>query len=300
MSGIVTLRIGLVAKALSRPTPQNARRGLCPRWSFRCAPVLALLQPSSPRFVVVTLRLFATWGFAATRAKPGPIAWVLGFCPRSAPSALLTTAPRFFEKIKKTGSRQGPGPQKSAAHDTTAPPRVAAGCQEVAEALQLFCGPFCVQKTRPAPGVPRFPVRTNGLIPQTARTEGHCFPAPPLEKVDSEPVFTTLTIPPGRIFFRHTALIFLEIHKVFLRQIALSGEKISRPSGTFGCEYRFSVYHTLRLPSSPSGPAGAKRAKNIFSFVANSGKVWYTDSNNHVMRGFPLRGTDGSGRIEYP
>ena len=29
-----------------------------------------------------------------------------------------------------------------------------------------------------------------------------------------------------RIFFRNTALIFLEIHKGFLRQIALSCEKI--------------------------------------------------------------------------
>ena len=46
-------------------------------------------------------------------------------------------------------------------------------------------------------------------------------------------------MPLRRIFFRHTALIFLEIHKVFLRQIALSGEKISRPFGIFGCEYRF-------------------------------------------------------------
>ena len=53
------------------------------------------LPVDSPRFCVVTLRLFATRGFAAIRAKPGPTSWVLGFCPRSAPSALLTTAPRF-------------------------------------------------------------------------------------------------------------------------------------------------------------------------------------------------------------
>ena len=45
---------------------------------------------------VVTLRLFATRGFAATRAKPAPAARRLGFSPRSAPSALLTTAPRFL------------------------------------------------------------------------------------------------------------------------------------------------------------------------------------------------------------
>ena len=45
--------------------------------------------------------------------------------------------------------------------------------------------------------------------------------------------------PCGRVFFRHTALRFLAIHKVFLRKRALSGEKIPRPPGIFGCEYRF-------------------------------------------------------------
>ena len=34
--------------------------------------------------------------------------------------------------------------------------------------------------------------------------------------------------PKQQIFFRHTALIFLAIHKVSRRQIALSGENISR------------------------------------------------------------------------
>ena len=48
---VVTLQSGLVAKDLSHPTPQNVRRGRCPLWPFRFAPVLALLQPVSPRFV---------------------------------------------------------------------------------------------------------------------------------------------------------------------------------------------------------------------------------------------------------
>ena len=50
------------------------------------------------RFRIVTLRLFATRGFAATQAKPSPTSWALGFCLRSAPSALLTTAQRFSEQ----------------------------------------------------------------------------------------------------------------------------------------------------------------------------------------------------------
>ena len=42
------------------------------------------------------------------------------------------------------------------------------------------------------------------------------------------PCLKTVNKPKQRIFFRHTALIFLAIHKVSRRQIALSGEKISR------------------------------------------------------------------------
>ena len=42
------------------------------------------------------------------------------------------------------------------------------------------------------------------------------------------PCLKNVNKPKQRIFFRHTALIFLAIHKVLLRQIALSGEKISR------------------------------------------------------------------------
>ena len=49
---LVTLRSGLVAKVLSRTTSQNVRRGRCPLWPFRYAPVLVLLQPASPRFLV--------------------------------------------------------------------------------------------------------------------------------------------------------------------------------------------------------------------------------------------------------
>ena len=37
-----------------------------------------------------------------------------------------------------------------------------------------------------------------------------------------------VNMPEQRVFFRHTALIFLAIHQVLLRQIALSGEKIPR------------------------------------------------------------------------
>jgi len=42
---------------------------------------------------VITLRLFAAHGFAPTWAKPGPTPLALDFCPRSALSALPTTAP---------------------------------------------------------------------------------------------------------------------------------------------------------------------------------------------------------------
>ncbi|MBS6347354.1 MAG: hypothetical protein KH443_00945, partial [Oscillospiraceae bacterium] len=42
-----------------------------------------------------------------------------------------------------------------------------------------------------------------------------------------------VNIPKRRVFFRHTALIFLAIHKVLPRQIALSGEKIPRRRAHF-------------------------------------------------------------------
>ena len=60
-------------------------------YSCLCRPLTTAL-----RFCVVTLRLFATRGFAPTRAKPASASRRLGFCPRFAPSALLTTAQRFF------------------------------------------------------------------------------------------------------------------------------------------------------------------------------------------------------------
>ncbi len=54
-----------------------------------------------------------------------------------------------------------------------------------------------------------------------------------------ENLYSQPQTPCGRVFFRHTALRFLAIHKVFLRKRALSGGKIPRPPGIFGCEYRF-------------------------------------------------------------
>ena len=46
--------------------------------------------------LLVTLRLLATRGFPPSQAKPASAARRLGFCPRSGPSALLATAPRFY------------------------------------------------------------------------------------------------------------------------------------------------------------------------------------------------------------
>ena len=45
--------------------------------------------------------------------------------------------------------------------------------------------------------------------------------------------------PCGRVFSRHTALRFLEMHQAFPRKRALSGGKILRPPSILGCEYRF-------------------------------------------------------------
>ena len=64
-------------------------------------------------------------------------------------------------------------------------------------------------------------------------------------RVDDELVWLSKNLysqpqtPSGRAFFRHTALRFLEIHKVFPRKRALSDGKIPRPDGILGCEYRF-------------------------------------------------------------
>ena len=43
------------------------------------------------------------------------------------------------------------------------------------------------------------------------------------------PCLKNVKTPKRRIFFRHFALIFLAIHRVWRRQTALIGEKISRP-----------------------------------------------------------------------
>ena len=51
----------------------------------------------------------------------------------------------------------------------------------------------------------------------------------------------------GRIFFRHTALVFLAIHKVLQRKTSLSDEKISRP---WSCR-RFSS--KVKILGNPSG-----------------------------------------------
>ena len=47
------------------------------------------------------------------------------------------------------------------------------------------------------------------------------------------PCLKNVNMPKRRSFFRHTALIFLAIHKVLPRQIALSGKKIPRRRAHF-------------------------------------------------------------------
>ncbi len=51
---------------------------------------------------------------------------------------------------------------------------------------------------------------------------GRAHPWPP------RPCLKNVKTPKRRTFFRRSALIFLAIHKVWLRQTALIGEKISR------------------------------------------------------------------------
>lgn len=62
-----------------------------------CPLFFASRPPAHDGFALrlVTLCLFAARGFTATRAKPAPAVRRLGFPPRCAPSARLTTAPRF-------------------------------------------------------------------------------------------------------------------------------------------------------------------------------------------------------------
>ena len=52
-------------------------------------------------------------------------------------------------------------------------------------------------------------------------------------KEHTRPCLKNVNMPEQRDFFRHTALIFLAIHKVLPRQIALSGEKIPRRRAHF-------------------------------------------------------------------
>ena len=98
-----------------------------------------------------------------------------------------------------------------------------------------------------------------------------------------EPVFTTLNMPPGRIFSRHTSLNFLDIHKVCLRKFASSGEKISRPFGIFGCEYRFlmiesalTLIYNRRPQRPPVRKTGAYGQKRPFCIFLRSFRLCYS------------------------
>ena len=54
--------------------------------------------------------------------------------------------------------------------------------------------------------------------------------------------------PRQRVFFRHTALMFLAIHKVLLRQIALPGEKIPRRWAQFHVSLQYTKYCCVKSP----------------------------------------------------
>ena len=60
-----------------------------------------------------------------------------------------------------------------------------------------------------------------------------------LSLCQSKNLYSQPQTPSGRVFFRHAALNFLAIHKVFRRKFALPDGKIPRPAGILGCEYRF-------------------------------------------------------------
>ena len=84
----------LAAGSLSPATAPTNIRGCAPAWFVGIRSGL-----SSPahglRAMRFTLRLFATRGFAATRGTNSRAVPVLVCAPRSAPSALLTTPPRY-------------------------------------------------------------------------------------------------------------------------------------------------------------------------------------------------------------
>ena len=58
-----------------------------------------------------------------------------------------------------------------------------------------------------------------------------------------------------RVFFRHTALIFLAIHKALLRQIALPDEKILRCWAYF--QFSNKAQRVLASDAGPAQPASA-------------------------------------------
>jgi hypothetical protein len=61
---------------------------------------------------------------------------------------------------------------------------------------------------------------------------------------NSKNLYSQPQTPCGRVFSRHTALRFLEMHQAFPRKRALSGGKILRPPSILGCEYRFLLRKT--------------------------------------------------------
>lgn len=69
--------------------------GTCRSWFAPFAPLQAPLWACPPRFALSRCGGFTTRGFPSTRTNPGPTGWVLSICPRSGPSALFRTPPRF-------------------------------------------------------------------------------------------------------------------------------------------------------------------------------------------------------------
>lgn len=82
---------GRVAFTSSQGTNSPAHADLGLRPSLRSKLPMGL----SPRFALSRCGGFTTRGFPSTRTNPGPTGWVLGICPRSGPSALFRTPPRF-------------------------------------------------------------------------------------------------------------------------------------------------------------------------------------------------------------
>lgn len=91
----VTLRTGPMAGSLSlRLRAQTARHMPVLVCALR-SPLQAPLWACPTRFALSRCGGFTTRGFPSTRTNPGPTGWVLSICPRSGPSALFRTPPRF-------------------------------------------------------------------------------------------------------------------------------------------------------------------------------------------------------------